>query len=549
MAWNRASAPLASVDSMLAIPARSVVVIRLAVSSDAAPTPGEYSGFLIVTGKGCGAQRQVLLTVQPPHEPALRLIAWSWTIAAVRLWPYPVKHRVPIDFESSAFVPLEDPVDTAAIRARGAVLATALSSPDGASMTAHWNDSVMAVSPGAAALPLTFTGEWRPGDYSGAVDILGTGPDGRVQLRLRVTDWWPYPVVTIFVGVLLAYVCRRWIGVRRPYLLLKRKVLSVERAFDESQRAFDQALRRGYGPDFSKGIAWSVTDDFHARLRSTDALLNEFATLDPDDAALGEVRKRLGELEDAVRAWQGIGDALTVLANLRSDVLGLEAMLTVSLPPGGAWRPQILGPIDQVSVGRVVTIPDLADGRDEIQRATFFVSDWRREVDSVSELRHWTEEAVSIPGVDPQALAAATLCVAAAASALYDLSKREELQTLEGEITKCRTTVRDVFPKNAVVEPIARAAATPIRVAPRKRAPKQLGRRILAISRYVSLSDKVILAVSLVVATVTGLEALYVGKSFGTWPDYLTALLWGFGTKIGVEALTTAFGRIVAEAT
>ncbi len=51
---------------------------------------------------------------------------------------------------------------------------------------------------------------------------------------------------------------------------------------------------------------------------------------------------------------------------------------------------------------------------------------------------------------------------------------------------------------------------------------------------------------ALLLAAITGLLYLYLGKPFGTIKDYLLALLWGFGINEGVKGFTEVYGKITA---
>jgi hypothetical protein len=58
--------------------------------------------------------------------------------------------------------------------------------------------------------------------------------------------------------------------------------------------------------------------------------------------------------------------------------------------------------------------------------------------------------------------------------------------------------------------------------------------------------DLAIAMAALIAALVAGLNALYVGKEFGGWLDYLAALLWGITTEATLAALFAAIGRLGA---
>jgi hypothetical protein len=58
--------------------------------------------------------------------------------------------------------------------------------------------------------------------------------------------------------------------------------------------------------------------------------------------------------------------------------------------------------------------------------------------------------------------------------------------------------------------------------------------------------DAVWLLVSLVVAAWTGLAALYLGKPWGTWTDFIAMFAWAFGTTAVLTPLLSSLERLNA---
>jgi hypothetical protein len=67
--------------------------------------------------------------------------------------------------------------------------------------------------------------------------------------------------------------------------------------------------------------------------------------------------------------------------------------------------------------------------------------------------------------------------------------------------------------------------------------------RSLVIGRL-RRNEKILSAIALVIAVITGVLLLYVDKPFGTVSDYLLAILWGFGIDNGVKSVADVFGKI-----
>lgn len=64
------------------------------------------------------------------------------------------------------------------------------------------------------------------------------------------------------------------------------------------------------------------------------------------------------------------------------------------------------------------------------------------------------------------------------------------------------------------------------------------------IKQGVRSSEWLLTSVAIILAAVTGLLALYVGKTFGTVSDYLLALLWGFGIDNAVRGFAGVIKKI-----
>ena len=62
------------------------------------------------------------------------------------------------------------------------------------------------------------------------------------------------------------------------------------------------------------------------------------------------------------------------------------------------------------------------------------------------------------------------------------------------------------------------------------------------------LGDRAFLGIAVLVALATGLSQLYFGKNFGSLDDWLKALTWGAGSKLGVDLVKTAMDRFFVRA-
>jgi hypothetical protein len=69
------------------------------------------------------------------------------------------------------------------------------------------------------------------------------------------------------------------------------------------------------------------------------------------------------------------------------------------------------------------------------------------------------------------------------------------------------------------------------------------------LQKQLTSTDAALGMLSYILAVLTGLNAYYFGKPFGTVSDYITLTLWAFGTKVAVDALSGGLERWVGSKT
>jgi hypothetical protein len=67
---------------------------------------------------------------------------------------------------------------------------------------------------------------------------------------------------------------------------------------------------------------------------------------------------------------------------------------------------------------------------------------------------------------------------------------------------------------------------------------------VVAVRRWRWAATLAVLSISLLLATISGLVALYFGKTFGAPTDYIAAVFWGFGLDSGVRGFTAIFKKL-----
>lgn len=75
--------------------------------------------------------------------------------------------------------------------------------------------------------------------------------------------------------------------------------------------------------------------------------------------------------------------------------------------------------------------------------------------------------------------------------------------------------------------------------------PGQTEMSVKEIEKTLRLTDWVIFGTAVILAGLTGMVFLYVGKPFGSLQDYLSAFLWGFGIDSSIKGFSAVYGKII----
>jgi hypothetical protein len=71
-------------------------------------------------------------------------------------------------------------------------------------------------------------------------------------------------------------------------------------------------------------------------------------------------------------------------------------------------------------------------------------------------------------------------------------------------------------------------------------------RRVEMLSRGIRIGDWSSVLFAFAVALVTGLSSNYLGKPFGSVQDYFNLFIWGAGTKVGLDIVTSVLDKLVS---
>jgi hypothetical protein len=545
----------------LRIPARTSGVVRLMLDPALIKRrPGLYGGYVVASAGSDTVRREIELAVDR-RSPVL-FIGTAWTVRVVRsrpLWST-------FDLGLSSFLPLPADADTALLDAR--VDAAALQGPEGAVAFVRRDGPIRPLTAGVLGLKLAVDSLTTTGDYTGTLTL---SPGVAVPLTVRVTDFWAWPAGAILLGILLAWGLQRYTTVERAYWQLRASVLRVASQWNDTQQRYSMALYAAVG-NAAGTVDYALDASFRQQcqdlLAEVDALgrpLN--APLDASNTAYAAAQQRLAQLQVSLSGWPDFAGEIGALnAAINATRVAMTALHTP--PPDDAATmpskdpPTVMAAALALLRGGPITVANLAPTRAAVVGMTAFLAQWVNYAARVVRDRH--RIAALAPRIDKTHAPPFEDARGGVAKARDDLqwavsaadwAARGTEQTLNGAERQLND-LEAVPPAAPAVHRFTELGAAGFtdaiprvwvpRLAAAEQSPAAQARQLLA---RVRLYDVLLLTLTLLVALVTGFKQLYLGQNtFGTLSDYLSAILWGFGTKYTLETLLAVVGRFFGPA-
>jgi hypothetical protein len=571
--------------------------IRLsAVSDTAAFRPGTYAGTLIVkdaTGKSL-AEQVVRVTV-----PAAVTVAPTWTAEIYKGAPLPGLRTVLLpDAASRCATPTQPARDSArrlglALRKladrclrdnviplagvnappslieKGVVMGVLTDSASGDHAFVWWtgdDGARLASEPiSSKGLELGFASFDHPALYKGDIDLTPGVPGGTVTLRVNVTHAMMWPFIAILLGVILSYALQRYLRAKRGILDLQERAAELRATYQQRSQEFANTVQEvpgasRYSIDSSMLKGFEQADEKIRRLERVSGELKE------DNPPYQDAVSWLDGLEQDMNRWTAFGDSLSELhADLGETRSAAAAAGRHALAPKG--DPEIVEGSERLLHGEPVQRVALAALHQQTDDSRTLLSTWR----VLNEQAHEAVEALDrLPApaageTDPQRMEAALLLRNAWAH-LWRAENNAQLTDADTALTEVSGKVvalQNALPVGAaavldsgsnspvpeqetVVPPVPGAERKTQRIAidnlaiwrPEPRTPEQ--ERFRRARRRRILYGMGYLALTVMVAALTGLNQLYLDEPhFGTLRDYVLAVLWGFGTKLGMDVVRT----------
>lgn len=441
-----------------------------------------------------------------------------------------------------------------------------------------WTGNPLGAPPrvGSPGVEMQFVGMDEPGEYTGTIQLPPEAGSGSVALSVKVTHHWTLVLLPIMLGVALSMWLRRFVRKRQALLALReRSTQLVVRAEQVDSRLtqlddeVEDAARLRVEP--------SVTDRLRQVNRRIRVLALSRAPAERSDAERDAIDAEVTALEATLSAWEELVDALQRLGGL----LGGFDDVTTRLP--GRAGP---GDVPLLRESAVAALKTAALDTDDAVRARCVLA--AQQADLLERWSVLAEEAVRLGGGKAAGVDAASAALFAAAdlAALEDVDRQlHGVASAAGSPRPRKGLFRLRLPRRQPAAPLDVAdapaagglagdapvadavdAGVPVAeewtaAAPQGRPLRDLVRRVshfffggtpaerVARRAWIvrSVSELAAGVLAFAVAAVTALSELYTAKPyFGTLDDYVLAVLWGFGTKLGIDAVRGALEGGVA---
>jgi hypothetical protein len=566
--------------------------VVIPVDANKRPAPDIYTAMLVVSErtKDVVIRKPIQITVRdeeapPPKTPPTPLNPGvsALTITAYRVLPF-VKPWCPLGCN----VPVED--DSGAVNVKPGHLAYLGGENGGAlgvSVAGYSADR-------GATLGLDFADDWgRVGKYEGDVDFLPDDEEdeeaGKVTLTVNVKDIILWPIIFLLAGIYLAIWTEHWVGVRRKLWALISRQGMVESVFNKQDDPIaGYSIKRDLiGTQEGKGRLDKLLERLKALDKTafqtfTENLKTAFRARKEEEKASEEekneyekVVEELELIEEAVEAWgdfgeqlKGLKEALDTKAKPAIDEAKKEGRRpsdwVFPYPPHDKPElyefPQFYTVALSLLEGEPLTLEEFKELREKIKKVKKLAESWGDLEKTVWWIRERMADLKQLH--DKMTPAEQKLLDGAyqdANSAWVDLWLATDDADLEergakAELASAQDAVRRLYHVRRPPAPPAPEwrkeekeklyLPSPLEVT---ELPEEPEKRALYARQALLLGDGALVVIGTAIALVTGLTELYFTENFGTFANYLAALIWGAGTQASVTVLNTALGRLFGQ--
>jgi hypothetical protein len=384
----------------------------------------------------------------------------------------------------------------------------------------------------------------RAGTYKGTLEVGET----KVDLEVRRADPWPVAAVLAAIGILIAIVQRLWFANRVRFNEGRRTVKLLKPLANAAQKDFSVAAGDVTWKNYDiRPAANKVMDDLVAKVDEAKGGRSSWLSGPKDgDVELQAALKGAASARASIEAWPTAAKAVAALAAARAD-LGDRSRRAAKLV---AWA-------DGVLAG-TTKIPPTLTAADSFRNDVATCAAAFGHVKVVVELERALAglEWYATDPFDRRTFDEARGRVQGASRELERANDPGEVDgaAIAGDLKRARRLIDRLPtprpPTNREVAADLTRAVVPVAdwVDGLLRGVNRVERHVSQLlgSYWVFTAWTIVALLLAALAAITsGLQAQYVGKPWGTPFDYLTMLLWGYGTTSVLTPIIEGAERLV----
>ena len=525
---------------------------------------GRYDGYVVATDAESGFVSRLDLLVSVSEEESSGVLSPEGVLPAplFTIWSARYIRWIPFSSEPAIvfgrFLPLDVSYDeSCSIALRPNTPLGYLAGQRGGLAEVFWTGNCEQDGQ-LMSLELGFAELWQSGVHNGKVNLLpGDSQVGEVKLSVSTTDVVFWPILAIILGVVFAGEVQHTIGVKRPILMLHEQVLSkIEILYKEANAEF---LKISEGESFATyTVAASLLQERTKLLTEIEHLRKgrrlSVKKLD-EDRTFKQITEQIKSLSSCVAEWAPFA---AELKELRREVKELDYG-TYQTRPAFLERCEFLLTGGELAVAEGNSAPFLSTRRSEVQEALQLVKSWPELLERTSNLLITLQKIENVPAhsrvLYEDLVSQAKLSVAEVSAILWEAPDRTSLEDY-GALRLLNDTERRVrgieqlkhkLPylrdpgewRGSASAAVVEYSRTFLYGYRQPTSRSDVSQRLAQVRTSLRRSDVVIFSISLVVAVITALYQLYIGKDFGSFTDYLNAFIWGFSTRAVLEIVYT----------
>jgi hypothetical protein len=413
-----------------------------------------------------------------------------------------------------------------------------------------------------------------PDDYEGDVDLVPGVDEGKVTLKLTVKDWWPFAAFFVLAGIITGLAVQRWLNVSLP----KSRLLDrVDRAMTRQGEA---AARLKETADAAGNKPWGsfALNDVSARqsaLRRQIRDETKLYYLGIDAKLIEALEAKIKPLEDDIDQLDAVHDKMATLENAL-DALKSYPVADLALGDDDKKVEPVLSKkgrdlLNGASLSSAQLKQRLADAEatGKAARDMAGLLDWAAQL--YAALRELNEHGSADLKKELKPIFDN---LQSTTYALWQAPNAKQFTALDAgaDLVKIHKAIADAVAKHNVPDERGGASVTVAPVPVEYALEMSQGGYAITLGKRATDGgytggavgaddvDEVavdaaevkaarrrgygVAAIAFAVALVTALTTLYIGKPFGTFWDYVSALTWGLATQAVLTTLATAIGGV-----